>query len=287
VVSEVLCCGARRIDLGHARVMGVLNITPDSFSDGGRWYRDGKPALERVLRRAAQMATHGAAIVDIGGESTRPGAAPVGEQEEIDRVLPVVEAVGTRIDVAISVDTSSPRLMREAAAAGAHLVNDVRALARPGALEAAAASGMAVCLMHMQGEPPTMQRAPAYVDVVSEVCEFLLSRVVACAAAGIARERLVIDPGFGFGKTQAHNLALFRALPRLVALGLPVLVGVSRKSMIARVLGSSARARLAGGLALATLAAGAGAKLLRTHDVRATHDVLAMTAAVAAAGREP
>jgi dihydropteroate synthase len=267
--------------------MGVLNITPDSFSDGGRWYRDGKPALERVLQRAAQMAADGAAIVDVGGESTRPGAAPVGEQEELDRVLPVVETVASRIDVAISVDTSSPRLMREAAAAGAHLVNDVRALARPGALAAAAASGLAVCLMHMQGEPPTMQRAPAYADVVSEVCAFLLARVAACVAAGIARERLVIDPGFGFGKTQAHNLALFRALPRLVALGPPVLVGVSRKSMIARVLGSSTRPRLAGGLALATLAAGAGAKLLRTHDVRATHDVLAMTAAVTAAGREP
>ena len=192
--------------------MGILNITPDSFSDGGRLLAGAGPRLDRVLRRAEAMLAGGAAMLDVGGESTRPGAAPVGEQEEIDRVAPVVAAIAARLDVVISVDTSNPRLMREAAALGAGLINDVRSLRREGALEAARDSGLAVCIMHMQGEPGTMQQTPSYTDVTAEVSDYLLARASDCERAGIARERLVIDPGFGFGKTLGHNLALFRGL---------------------------------------------------------------------------
>lgn len=276
----ILPCGPRSLDLSAPRVMGILNLTPDSFSDGGSLWRDGAPALDRVLRRAERMCREGAAVLDLGAESTRPGALPVSEQEELDRLLPAVEALAARFDAVISIDTSTPGVIREAAARGAGLVNDVRALRRPGALEAAAASGLPVCLMHMLGEPGTMQQAPVYADVCAEVNDFLLARAAACEAAGIPRGRLLLDPGFGFGKTLEHNLALFRGLPGLVALGYPVLVGVSRKSMIGKVLGRDTGRRLAGGLALATLAAGAGVKLVRTHDVGATRDVLAMVAAV-------
>jgi len=276
----ILQCGARSLDLSIPRVMGVINLTPDSFSDAGTLWRDDRPDLDRLLRRAERMHADGADILDLGGESTRPGAVPVAEQEEIDRVLPAVEAIARRLDVIISVDTSAPAVMSAAAAHGAGLINDVRSLSRPGAVVAAAATGLPVCLMHMRGEPGTMQKDPVYEDVCAEVGEFLLQRAASCESAGIARERLLLDPGFGFGKTLAHNLELFRGLPGLVGLGYPVLVGVSRKSMIARILQRDTRQRLAGGLALATLAANAGVTVVRTHDVRATRDVLAMVAAV-------
>ncbi len=260
--------------------MGVMNLTPDSFSDGGRLWQDGRPALDRLLRRAERMLADGADILDLGGESTRPGAAPVSVQEECDRVLPAVAAISARLDVIVSVDTSTPELMSAAASAGAGLLNDVRSLSRPGALGAAAATGLPVCLMHMRGEPGAMQKDPVYRDVCSEVRDFLLERLSACTSAGIPRAKLLLDPGFGFGKTLEHNLALFRGLPGLVALGCPVLIGVSRKSMIGRILGRDTRQRLAGGLALATLAGSEGVAIVRTHDVRATRDVLAMVAAV-------
>ena len=278
--SRFLRCGARLLDLSAPRVMGILNITPDSFSDGGRLFAGAGPRFDRVLRRAEAMLAGGAAILDVGGESTRPGAAPVGEQEEIDRVAPVVAAIAARLDVVISVDTSNPRLMQEAAALGAGLINDVRSLRREGALEAARDTGAAVCIMHMQGEPGTMQQTPRYTDVIAEVSDYLLARAADCERAGIARDRLVIDPGFGFGKTLGHNLALFRGLRALVGLGFPVLVGVSRKSMIGQITHRAVHRRLAGGLALATLAADAGASIVRTHDVAATCDALKMVAAI-------
>ena len=276
----ILQCGARSLDLSVPRVMGVMNLTPDSFSDGGRLWFDGRPDLDRLLRRAERMHADGADILDLGGESTRPGAAPVSVQEECDRVLPAVEAISSRLDVILSVDTSTPELISAAASAGAGLINDVRSLSRPGAMDAAAATGLPVCLMHMRGEPGTMQKEPVYRDVCGDVRDFLLERLSACVSAGIPRQNLLLDPGFGFGKTLEHNLALFRGLPELVALGCPVLIGVSRKSMIGRILGRDTRQRLAGGLALATLAASKGVAIVRTHDVRATRDVLAMVAAV-------
>lgn len=281
--AVILQCGARGLDLSVPRVMGVLNLTPDSFSDGGRLWQDGRPATDRILRRAERMLSDGADILDLGGESTRPGAAPVSVQEECDRVLPALEAIAARLDVVLSVDTSTPELMTAAASAGAGLLNDVRALARPGALTTAASTGLPVCLMHMRGEPDTMQKQPVYRDVCAEVRKFLLGRVGDCISAGIPAGQLILDPGFGFGKTLEHNLALFRGLPGLVGLGYPVLIGVSRKSMIGRILGRDTRQRLAGGLALATLAAREGVAIVRTHDVRATRDVLAM---VAVLGRE-
>lgn len=279
-MNQWLQCGRRRIDLSAPRVMGIINITPDSFSDGGHLFRDGAPALDRITRIAERMCRDGAAMVDVGGESTRPGAELVGEQQELDRVLPAVEAIASRIDVTISVDTSSARVIREAQRYGAGLINDVRALRRNGALAAVADTGLPVCLMHMHGEPATMQRAPTYDDVTAEVSSFLLQRAAACRAAGIPGERVLLDPGFGFGKTLAHNLELFRNLTSIVGLGHAVVIGVSRKSMIGQVLGRTVRRRTAGGLALAMLAASAGAKIIRTHDVRATQDALAMFAAV-------
>lgn len=258
-------------------VMGVLNVTPDSFSDGGR-FADRERAVEHGLR----MAEEGAAIIDVGGESTRPGAAPVSAGEEIDRVLPAVERLASRVPAVLSVDTSKPEVMRAAAAAGAGLINDVRALGAPGALEAAAASGCAVCLMHMRGQPATMQHEPAYADVVGEVEGFLLGRAQACRAAGMAGERLAIDPGFGFGKTLAHNLALLRALPRLAAHGMPVLVGLSRKSSIGALTGRPAGERLAGSVALAALAVFSGASIVRAHDVAATVDAVRIAHALRA-----
>ncbi len=276
----LLHCAGRVLDLSCARVMGVLNITPDSFSDGGELLLDARPRIERVLRRAARMMAGGAAIIDVGGESTRPGAARVGEQEEIDRVLPVVEALLARFDAVVSVDTSSPRLIREAASLGAGMVNDVRALGREGAMAAVRDAGVAVCLMHMRGDPGTMQDEPRYDDVCAEVRAFLLARATACEDLGIARERIVIDPGFGFGKNLEHNLALVRHLPVLARCGYPLLVGMSRKSMIGRITGRTVRGRLPGGLALATLAAHAGARIVRSHDVAATCDALKVVAAV-------
>jgi dihydropteroate synthase len=270
-----LDCNGKRVSLGAPVVMGVLNVTPDSFSDGGR-FADFEPAIAR----AAEMAREGAAIIDIGGESTRPGAADVSEEEELRRVLPVVEALAKRLDVPLSVDTSKPAVMRAAVAAGAGLINDVRALREPGALEAAVECSVPVCLMHMKGEPRTMQAAPEYGDVVEEVCAFLAARVEACVRAGLPREHIVVDPGFGFGKTLAHNLALLAALDRIVDLGVPVLVGLSRKSMIGHVTGRSVEAREAGSLAAATLAAWQGAHIIRAHDVSGTVDALAIVQAL-------
>lgn len=255
--------------------MGVLNVTPDSFSDGGRF---DSPAA--AVARARQMAAEGAALLDIGGESTRPGAPPVGVAEELARVIPVIEAVAGGGAPPISVDTAKPEVMTAAAAAGAEMINDVRALGAPGALEAAAASGCAVCLMHMQGEPATMQQAPAYGDVVSEVGRFLDERVAALQAAGVARERIVVDPGIGFGKTLRHNLLLLTALDGLAAAGQPVLVGVSRKSMIGALTGRPAQQRLAGSLAAMLAAVARGAAIVRVHDVAESRDALRVWLAI-------
>lgn len=254
--------------------MGVLNVTPDSFSDGGR-FLDAQAAVAHGLR----MVEEGAAFVDVGGESSRPGAAPVPLAEELRRVMPVVEALAARA-VPVSVDTSRPEVIRRAAAAGAGLINDVRALREPGALEALASTDCAVCLMHMQGEPRTMQLAPHYDEVVTEVKAFLAERVQACRRAGVAEQRLLIDPGFGFGKTVAHNLELLRRLPELGELGVPVLVGLSRKSMLASLLGRAVEDRLAGSLALAVAAVLNGARIVRAHDVAATVDAIGVAAAL-------
>ena len=274
-----LDCAGKPLDLSVPRVMGVLNVTPDSFSDGGRFAR-----LPLALERAREMVAEGAAIIDVGGESTRPGAPPVGVEEELRRVLPVVEALAAELPVPISVDTGTPEVIREAVAVGAGLVNDVRALRVPGALEAAAAAGVPVCLMHMQGEPGTMQASPRYDDVVGEVVRFLEERVAACEAQGIPRSRILLDPGFGFGKTLEHNLRLLHRLDRVAAVGLPVLVGMSRKSMFGALLDAPVHRRLYGGLAAAVVAVMRGARVVRTHDVRATVEALAVVSAVMDAG---
>lgn len=264
----------RTLDFATPVVMGVLNITPDSFSDGGRWLRDGSADLDELRRVAEAMVAAGAGILDIGGESTRPGADPVSEQEELDRVIPVVEALADCVDVVLSVDTSTPAVMHLAAEHGAGLINDVRALSRPGALEAAAATKLPVCLMHMQGTPVDMQNRPAYRDVVAEVREYLEGRVQACRDAGIADAQILLDPGFGFGKTVDHNLDLLRNLRNVTDLPFPLVVGLSRKSLIGRLIGRDVGERLAGSLALALLAAQNGASVLRVHDVAQTVDVL-------------
>ncbi|MCQ4348174.1 dihydropteroate synthase [Pseudomonas stutzeri] len=270
-----LPCGSRSLDLSRPQVMGILNVTPDSFSDGGRFNR-----LDVALRHAEAMVRAGATLIDIGGESTRPGAPPVSEQEELERVCPAVEAVARELDVIVSVDTSTAAVMRESARLGAGLLNDVRSLQRPGALAAAAESGLPVCLMHMRGEPGNMQDDPQYPDIHAEVHDFLAERIAVCEAAGIARERIVLDPGFGFAKTLEHNLRLFQQLGRLHAFGLPLLVGVSRKSMIGKVLERPVGERLYGSLALAALAVAKGAQIVRVHDVAETVDVVRMIAAV-------
>lgn len=267
--------GNKTLDLGRPKVMGILNVTPDSFSDGGRF-----TCRDAALRHAVRMVESGAAIVDVGGESTRPGAAPVSSEEELQRVAPIVEAIVRELDVVVSVDTSDPQVMRESARLGAGLINDVRSLSRPGALQAAAATGLPICLMHMRGEPRDMQDNPCYHDLLSEVEGFLAEAVSRCRDAGIAPSRIILDPGFGFAKTREHNLLLFRRLERLHSLGLPLLVGVSRKSMIGQTLGRGPQARLAGGLALAVLAAAKGAAILRVHDVAETVDALRMLEAV-------
>ncbi len=264
-----LRCAGRILDLDTAVVMGVLNVTPDSFSDGGL-FLDPDAALERAER----MAEEGAAILDIGGESTRPGARGVESEEELRRVLPVVERVAARLPVLISVDTSNPELMRRAGAAGAHMINDVRALRLPGALEAVAAGNLAVCLMHMRGEPADMQRDPQYRHVVAEVRSYLDDRARTCAAAGIERDRLCLDPGFGFGKSTLHNLELLAHLEEFADLGLPLSVGLSRKSLVAALTGRALTERLAGSLALATIAVLHGARIVRAHDVAASVDAV-------------
>jgi dihydropteroate synthase len=264
-----LRCGSRTLDLSRPAVMGVLNVTPDSFSDGGHF-----ATLEPALAQARRMAAEGAAIIDVGGESTRPGAAPVSEQQELDRVLPVIERLRAGFDGVISIDTSKPGVMRAACAAGAEMINDVNALRAEGAPAAARDSGAAVCLMHMQGEPRTMQRDPQYRDVVEEVRAFLMGSAQECADAGIARERIAIDPGFGFGKTLDHNLQLLAAIGRFAESGLPVMVGMSRKSMFKTLLGREPGDRLAGSLAAAAIAVSQGAAIVRAHDVAATVDAV-------------
>lgn len=269
----------RSLDLATPVVMGVLNVTPDSFSDGGQW-----TSVEAAVEAALRMAEEGASLLDVGGESTRPGAPAVSVEEELRRVLPVIEAVVARTDVPVSIDTRKPEVMAAAVAAGATLINDINALQAPGALEVAARSGAAICLMHMQGEPGTMQADPRYAEVVAEVRQFLARRVAACEAAGIPRERLVLDPGIGFGKRLEHNLALLAQLGALRVAGLPILVGVSRKSMLGALLGRGVTDRLAGSLAAATAAVLAGANVVRTHDVAATRDAVQVAAALGQAG---
>lgn len=262
--------------------MGIINVTPDSFSDGGTLFSGSSLDLDNAMARARRMCEAGATVLDIGGESTRPGAAPVSEAEELERVVPLVERIAGELDVVISVDTSTPAVMAASAAAGAGLVNDVRALTREGALETAAATGLPVCLMHMQGQPGSMQDAPHYADVVAEVRDYLAARLAACEVAGIPRDRVLLDPGFGFGKSVAHNLQLLRGLPRLAELGAPLLVGLSRKSLIGKLIGREVHERLPASLALAVLAVERGAWIIRTHDVRETVDALAMCTALAA-----
>ena len=257
------------------KVMGILNVTPDSFSDGGRFI-----GLDTALAHAAQMVEEGADFIDVGGESTRPGATPVPLQQELDRVIPVIEAIKTRFPVTLSVDTSKPEVMAAAVAAGAGFINDVRALEQPGALVMASDLAVPVCLMHHQGEPGTMQDNPCYQDVVVEVKIYLQQRVQACLMAGIPADRLVIDPGFGFGKTLEHNLQLLNHLPSLHALGLPILVGLSRKSLIGKILGVAPSERIHGSLALAVIAAWQGAAIFRVHDVAPTVQALQLCQAV-------
>lgn len=276
--STRLPCGNRVLDLAHAHVMGILNVTPDSFSDGGRFSR-----LDAALRHAEAMVSAGATLIDVGGESTRPGARAVSPLEELERVAPIVELIHRELDVIISVDTSTPAVMRESARLGAGLINDVRSLRRDGALDAAAATGLPVCLMHMLGEPGDMQDNPHYADVTLEVGEFLSRRMKECEAAGIAAQRIILDPGFGFAKSLQHNLSLFKHMEALNELGRPLLVGVSRKSMIGLALSRPVGERLHGGLALAALAVVKGAKILRVHDVAETIDVVRMIAAVESA----
>jgi dihydropteroate synthase len=268
-------CGGRTLDLSAPCVMGVLNVTPDSFSDGGRF-----DSADAALRHARQMIEAGATIIDVGGESTRPGASAADPSLEFDRVIPVIETLRRESPIFISVDTSKPEVMRAAVAAGADIINDVRALAEPGALEAAAASGAGLCLMHMQGEPRTMQDSPHYEDVVAEVRAFLAARMRACRDAGVEAARLAVDPGFGFGKLVVHNLTLLRQLGSLGVLGAPLVVGLSRKSMLAKLTGRKVEERLAGSVALAAIAVLNGARIVRAHDVAASVDAVRVAAAV-------
>ncbi|WP_416886498.1 dihydropteroate synthase [Marinospirillum sp.] len=264
----------------QTQMMGIVNITPDSFSDGGCFKQ-----VDAAVRQALRLEQEGAQLIDLGGESTRPGAAPVSVQEEMDRVLPVLEKLRAQSKVKISIDTSSPQLMTEAAALGADLINDVRALTRPGALEAAAATGLPICLMHMRGEPQTMQQQAAYQQVVAEVGEWLETRVQACASVGIEKERLILDPGFGFAKQLEHNLALLADLAALTRFGLPLLVGMSRKRMLGEITGRPVEEREAAGLAAHLIAAQQGASWLRVHQVAGLQDALQVWRAVQAASR--
>jgi dihydropteroate synthase len=268
-------CGGRALDLSRTAIMGILNVTPDSFSDGGIFL-----ARDAAVAHALAMVEEGADIIDVGGESTRPGAQAVSVQEELDRVIPVIEAITRAVPLPVSIDTSKPEVMRAAVAAGAGLINDVRALRATGALQTAAALAVPVCLMHMQGEPRSMQHNPVYIDVAGEVRDFLQERIEACVAAGIPRQRIVIDPGFGFGKTVEHNLELLRRLDELRALGAPILAGLSRKSMIGALFGLPVAQRLHASVALALVAVQNGATMLRVHDVRATREAIRMFEAV-------
>jgi dihydropteroate synthase len=269
--SLILDCAGKQLDLAHPHVMGILNVTPDSFSDGGQFF-----ARDNAIAQAVKMVNDGATIIDVGGESTRPGAKVVPVDEEIARVVPVIEAIRSELDVVISIDTSKPEVMHAAVKAGATLINDVQALRVDGALDAASKLNVPVCLMHAQGTPQTMQDNPQYSDVVDEVIAFLNERVKVCEAAGIPRNQIILDPGFGFGKRATHNLRLMKHLAKLVDQGLPVLVGVSRKSIIGALLNVTTEERLAGSLALASVAVWHGAHIIRTHDVRETKQAIAM-----------
>ena len=274
-----LNCGKKTLDLTHPAVMGIVNITPDSFSDGGALYSAGQLDQSKTLAAVEAMLEAGADIIDIGGESTRPGADPVTCDQELERVVPIVEAVTSRFDTIVSVDTSTPQVIEQVAAAGAHLINDVRALQREGALAAAVSCGLPVCLMHMQNQPKSMQQNPQYQDVLTEVFDFLQQRKQVCVEAGISEDQILLDPGFGFGKTLTHNLELFSGLDSLVKMGHPILVGVSRKSMIGQILDSTVEERLIGSVTMALLAAqtlstAQGSLILRVHDVKETVQAL-------------
>jgi dihydropteroate synthase len=273
-VTGILRCGRFRLTLDRPLIMGVVNVTPDSFYDGGC-----HASTADAIAHARRLADEGADFLDIGGESSRPGSEAVSLDEELARVLPVLDGLRD-LEVPISVDTTKAGVMRAAIAGGAAMINDITALGAPGALEAVAASEAAVCLMHMQGEPKSMQKEPAYADVVAEVRSFLASRVAACVAAGIPDDRIVVDPGFGFGKTVEHNLALLRELRAIAAIGVPVLAGWSRKSSLGRITGRAPEERLAASLAAALIAAQHGARIVRVHDVAATRDVFAVLDAV-------
>lgn len=270
-----LQCGQRSLSLETPKIMGVLNVTPDSFSDGGQLLSSSGLLLQdRLLERAAQMVKAGAAILDIGGESTRPGAAPVSLQQELDRVMDAVRVIAPRLDVILSVDTSTPEVMREAAQAGAGLLNDVRAFLREGALDVAVASRLPVCLMHMSDEPDRMQQQTDYGDVVTDVKTFLERRIAVCLETGISKDQVMIDPGFGFGKTVAQNYEMLRRLEEFSSFELPILVGVSRKSMIGAITGRPASERVVPSAVLAVMAAARGASVIRVHDVAETADAL-------------
>jgi dihydropteroate synthase len=271
----VMDCGGRSLDLGRVAVMGVLNLTPDSFSDGGLFM-----SRDQAVSHALKMANEGADIIDVGGESTRPGALAISAQEELDHVLPVIEALRRELEIPISIDTSKPQVMREAVSGGAGMINDVKALREDNALTTAAALDVPVCLMHMQGEPRSMQTNPIYEDVVLEVRDFLSTRRQACLDAGIDEKKILIDPGFGFGKTLEHNLELLRNLSELKSVGAPVLVGLSRKSMIGKAIGLPVDKRLHASVALAILAVRNGANVIRLHDVAATREAVRMVEAV-------
>lgn len=266
----------KKLDLSQPVIMGILNVTPDSFSDGGQYH-----ALEAAFKQAEKMVADGAKIIDIGGESTRPGASVVSLEEELARVIPIIKRIALQLDVVISIDTSKAQVMREAIAAGAHIINDVRALQEEGALQAAVELAVPVCIMHMQGQPSNMQDAPSYHDVTTEVLAFLQQRIDDCVNAGIRREHIILDPGFGFGKTLEQNYQLLADTAVFHQFGLPVLIGVSRKSMIGNLLQCDESQRLAGSLACASAAATDGAQILRVHDVRETADVLAVVAQLA------
>jgi dihydropteroate synthase len=270
----------KTLDMANCHVMGVLNVTPDSFFDGGRFNE-----IDSALERAREMVAHGAAFIDVGGESTRPGATPVSLQEELDRVCPIVEAIARELNVIVSVDTSAPDVMRETVSLGAGLINDVRALQRPGAPEAMARTDVPVCIMHIQGEPDHMQDNPSYRDVCQEVSLFLSERLQVVEVAGVRSDRIILDPGFGFGKTVQHNFQLLAALEQLQQLGHSLLVGMSRKSMLGHVTGRDVSERLSASVAAATIAAMKGASIIRAHDVRETVDAVKVVAAMEEAGR--
>ncbi len=267
-----LKCATRTIDLTIPKIMGIINATPDSFSDGGK-----NLSTEKAVESALQMIEQGAGIIDIGGESSRPGAQPVSIEEELNRVIPVIKHLRSESDIPISVDTVKPEVMMEAVTVGADIINDISALSAPGAIDAVSEAGAAVCLMHMQGRPQTMQKNPEYADIVFDVIQHLKQRIECCIRAGIGTEQIILDPGFGFGKTTEHNYRLFAKMKNVIDMGYPLLVGVSRKSMIGNILNKPVDQRLAGGLALAVVAIMNGAKIIRTHDVAETSDAFKIT----------